>query len=31
MAASVLKYPGSKWNVAAWIIEHLPPQLIEEA
>lgn len=23
--APVLKYPGSKWNLASWIIEHMPP------
>lgn len=22
---SVLKYPGSKWRIANWIIEHMPP------
>ena len=21
----VLKYPGSKWNLASWIIDHMPP------
>lgn len=21
----ILHYPGSKWNMAEWIIEHMPP------
>lgn len=25
--APVLKYPGSKWNIAEWIISHFPPHI----
>ena len=27
-AAPVLKYPGSKWTLAAWLVGHLPPHEI---
>lgn len=25
-APSILHYPGSKWIIAEWIIEHMPPK-----
>lgn len=24
----VLKYPGAKWNMAEWIISHMPPHRV---
>lgn len=27
MSAPVLRWPGSKWSIAHWIIEHIPPHI----